>query len=741
LYVMINETVKFGDQAPKIGLHRLKSRDGGDTYDAPELLREFQGQGEHGSHAIVPTPDGKSLYIVCGNQAKMTQLDASRVPRLWGEDHLLPRMPDGNGFMAGVLGPGGCIYKTDPDGKSWELISTGFRNQFDGAFNHQGDFFTYDADMEWDMNTPWYRPTRICLSASGADFGWRNGAGKWPAYYADSLPSVHNIGPGSPTGICFGYGAKFPKKYQESLFICDWSYGKMYAVQLTPDGASYKGESEEFLAGSPLPLTDVVINHHDGAMYVTVGGRKMQSGLYRVTYTGSESTASALESDKSTIPVLHQLRHNLEVFHGKQDPQAIEAAWPHLNHADRFIRHAARTAVEHQDLKLWQDKALAETDPGRSIAALLALVRAAGQDPFHHPRTAGVAVPGAALQEPILDALAKLNWGDLSHSQKLDVLRVYAVQFNRLGWPGRAARAAVIARLDPLFPADSRELNNELCNLLVYLEAPGVAGKTLALIEKAPTQEEQMEYVRALRVLSTGWTIAERSEFFSWFLKASNFRGGNSLRGFLKRMKDDAVATLSVKEKEQVQAILDAKPAGPAPIAGKPRSLVKRWKLDDLLPTLNDGLKSRDFDRGRRLFGEANCFTCHRFDGEGGAQGPDLTGAGGRFNLRDLLETIVDPSKEVSDQYTAIVVEQKDGKVVTGRIVNYNNDTMIIMTNMLDPNGLVNVNTKNVESIERSNTSMMPEGLLNVLEQEEVLDLMAYLLSRGDRTNKMFGGN
>ncbi|RPI81258.1 MAG: hypothetical protein EHM42_10910 [Planctomycetaceae bacterium] len=204
-------------------------------------------------------------------------------------------------------------------------------------------------------------------------------------------------------------------------------------------------------------------------------------------------------------------------------------------------------------------------------------------------------------------------------------------------------------------------------------------------------------------------------------------------------MKSDAVATLSPKDQAQLQAILDARPAAPAPIAGKPRTLVKKWKLDDLAPQLAEGLKNRDFDRGRRLFGEANCFTCHRFTTEGGAQGPDLTGAGGRFNPRDLLESIITPSKEVSDQYQAIVIEQNDGKVVTGRIVNYNNDTMIVMTNMLDPNGLVNVNAKNVASIEKSNTSMMPEGLLDTLDQDEVLDLMAYLLSRGERSSTMFG--
>src|SRR5262249_28653556 len=119
-----------------------------------------------------------------------------------------------------------------------------------------------------------------------SEFGWRNGAGKYPEYYIDNLPPVVNIGPGSPTGVCFGYGAKFPAKYQEAFFICDWSYGKLYAMHLTPKGSAYTATFEEFLSGTPLPLTDIVVNPKDGAMYFTIGGRKTKSGLYRVTYDG-----------------------------------------------------------------------------------------------------------------------------------------------------------------------------------------------------------------------------------------------------------------------------------------------------------------------------------------------------------------------------------------------------------------------------------------------------------------------
>src|SRR5204863_2291714 len=214
-----------------------------------------------------------SLFVVCGNDTKLVSpLAGSFVPKLWGDDQLLPMLAR----FSGVVPPAGCVYQVDPDGKSWRLWSCGYRNHYDAAFNRHGDLFTFDSDMEWDHNTPWYRPTRVCMATSGSDFGFRNGSNNSPPRYPDNLPAIYDIGPGSPTGVAFGYGAKFPAKYQEAFYICDWSYGKLYAVHLTPEGSAYRGELEEFVTGTPLPLTDIVINPLDGPKYVSVGGRETQ---------------------------------------------------------------------------------------------------------------------------------------------------------------------------------------------------------------------------------------------------------------------------------------------------------------------------------------------------------------------------------------------------------------------------------------------------------------------------------
>jgi putative heme-binding domain-containing protein len=149
-------------------------------------------------------------------------------------------------------------------------------------------------------------------------------------------------------------------------------------------------------------------------------------------------------------------------------------------------------------------------------------------------------------------------------------------------------------------------------------------------------------------------------------------------------------------------------------------------------------MKGRNFENGRKMFGAAACFACHRFGNEGGAMGPDLTSVGGRFGVRDILESIIEPSKEVSDQYAPVVITLTDGRTVTGRIVNLGGDSYRVNTNMFDPDELESVDAKKVKSIEPSKVSMMPEGLVNMLKQDEILDLLAYLVSGGDPKHAAF---
>jgi putative heme-binding domain-containing protein len=728
LYVAVDE----GKEAH--GVYRIRDTNGDDQLDNIELLRKVQASGEHGIHSLVLSPDGKSIYVVIGNNSSLTEMSTSRVPRDWSEDQLLPRLP--TGFMDDSFAPQGYFAKFDPDGKNWQLIAMGLRNPFDFAFNNVGELFTDDADMEWDIGDPWYRPTRVNHIISGADFGFRNGDGKWPDYYLDSFGAVVNIGPGSPTGVTFGYGARFPAKYQDALFLADWSFGKVRAVHLTPSGASYTGEIEDFINGQPFPICDLIIDPHDGSMLMVVGGRGAQSALYRVTYVGNESTAP--NPPDTRLQSQRDLRHKLEAFHGRKDSAAVKTVWPYLSDQDRALRYAARIALEWQDTSQWSRKALKEKDPRKAIAALVALIRVSGKDKTHHKQTDPA--PNPVLRAKVLSALDKLSWAKLAAVDQIDLLRAYSLALIRLGQLEPPQRERLIGKFDSLFPAKKTELDELLARLLIYLQAPDAAAKVVAALRTAPTQEEQVDYAVALRSLKTGWTPALYEQYFRWFVTAQNFRGGNTFASSLNRAKKDAVENLSEDEKTALKPILEAHVERTSPRAAlAARPFVREWKLDELVPKVQSGLNGgRNFERGRQLYSTVACSACHRFVNEGGSVGPDLTGVAGRFSLNDLLESVVEPSKVISDQYQAITIRLKNGDVISGRVGNLNGADINVIEDMFDPGKMTNVKRTEIQLIEPSKVSPMPEGLLNSLQLDEIQDLVAYLLARGDKQNPVF---
>lgn len=742
LYVVVNKGKNYHG-----GLYRVRDTDGDDQLDSLETLRLLNGTGEHGPHAILVAPDKKSLFLICGNRTEMTEMHTSRVPKVWDEDNLLPRLQ--GRFMKGVRAPGGYVSRIDPDGKNWELVATGFRNEFDAALNADNELFTYDADMEYDVNTPWYRPTRVCHVVSGGEFGWRSGGGKWPVHYPDSVPAVVNVGPGSPTGIVFGYDAKFPATYQNALFICDWSYGKMYAMHMTPNGATYTGQLEEFISGTPLPLTDLVINPHDGAMYFLIGGRRVQSGLYRVTYTGDESVAK-VDHHQPQQADARATRKSLEDLHIGDHVDAVIKAWPSLGSNDRATRFAARIALEHRPIAEWQDKALAESDPQTKLTALLGLVRqfkriemGDGDDIDSMPpdwnQRRKQEKPRKQLRTAIFKSLGTLRWDDLSVAQRIEVARIISLTFLRLGPPTQEQRLALIPLIEAAYPEDAVELNTELAQLLVYLQSPNAAKLVTQSLLTAPTQEEQIHYAKSLRFLTTGWTPELQNDYFDWCVRATGYRGGKTFALFVENIRNDAIARLTDADKARLKPILEKKLDSQVNvIQAIPRPFVKKWTMSELIPLVQK-LENRDFEHGRKMFAAANCFACHRFDQQGGAIGPDLTALSGRFSSRDILESVIDPSKVISDQFQAVQIVTMNGKVVTGRIVNLAGDALRISTNMLDPDAITSVDRKQIEEMVPSKVSMMPTELLDTMNENEILDLMAYLLSRGDRNNGMFG--
>jgi len=744
LYVMVNE------KPNPPGLYRFRYNKSTDQFDEKTYLREIRGTGEHGNHSLAISPDGKSIYIACGNATvQPEQVEHTRLPRPFADDQVVPRTS--KGAEMSDTEPHAFTLKVSSDGKRIEMINAGMRNHFDIAFNALGDLFTYDSDMEWDAGTPWYRPTRIYHVVSGGDYGFRESSGKLLGYCPDVVPPLVDVGPGCPTGVVSGLAAAFPAEYQNCIYACDWTYGTLYAVHLNPKGAGYDAKLEEFITGKPLPLTDVVIGK-DGAMYFAIGGRRTQSAVYRVTYEGKASTAPA--PDLTETPE-HKLRIELERLHDEgTGPDAIDKAWPHLGHADRLVRYAARVAIERQPAKLWAARALAQTEPVAALESAVALARMGGKE----------------HQNDVLTILQRLDFAKLTEAQQLALIRAYELTIARNGLPEGDALAKSIAQLDAVYPAKTNDLNRELSRTLVALGSPNAVPKTMKLLASAKDDPvhwlsaeriarndrygpnflrsgsarpntQQIAYAYALRVAKNGWTPELRKQLFQWFGSTGPWLGGNQFRGFIDTMRKDALANVVTDAAER--KTLDEL-GTPKTLAIKPESIKppkgpgKNYSIDEVVAFAKDGLKQRDFQRGRELFIASACQACHRLGNEGGGVGPDLTGAGNRYTLRDLLENIVEPSKVISDQYESSILELKNGTTIIGRVTNEEGGILQVATNPAAPGEITEVRNDTLKSRKVSPTSLMPPGLINSMNADELKDLIAYLLSGGDAKNKMF---
>jgi len=125
--------------------------------------------------------------------------------------------------------------------------------------------------------------------------------------------------------------------------------------------------------------------------------------------------------------------------------------------------------------------------------------------------------------------------------------------------------------------------------------------------------------------------------------------------------------------------------------------------------------------RGRALFART-CAQCHTLFGEGAKIGPDITGSN-RSNLDYLLENIVTPNAVIPNDYRAAIVEMKDGRVLMGVIKQQNAEALTLAT--LSEN--VTLPRADMKNLQLSENSMMPEGLLTALKDQEVRDLILYL--------------
>ncbi|HQR05843.1 MAG TPA: c-type cytochrome [Gemmatales bacterium] len=242
-----------------------------------DLLIPLKTGGEHDAHAISRGPDGW-LYLLCGNMSdvanKIKPAASSSIKKLTA----------------------GCVLRVSPDFTTIEILCDGFRNAYGFDWSLDGELFTYDSDNERCLGLPWYEGCRFYRIEGGGHYGWRSPqkAQFWrqPPYHPKIVAPLLDLGRGSPTGVVCYRHQQFPKEYQGTFFLLDWTFGIIHNVKISED----KATASAFLKVAPghgFAPTAAAIHPNTGDLYISTGGRGTRGAVYRIRHEQGYKTLPA----------------------------------------------------------------------------------------------------------------------------------------------------------------------------------------------------------------------------------------------------------------------------------------------------------------------------------------------------------------------------------------------------------------------------------------------------------------
>jgi putative heme-binding domain-containing protein len=261
------------------------------------------------------------------------------------------------------------------------------------------------------------------------------------------------------------------------------------------------------------------------------------------------------------------------------------------------------------------------------------------------------------------------------------------------------------------------------------------------MLSKVPPRQ-QTYLANVLSQAESGWTPALREQYFKWFAEAFSYQGGRSYVGFVDKARKSALALV-----DQSDFDFYSKLSGDSLLTQSGNDLAnlpsaegpgRRWTMEEAAPMLKEELVNCDFDNGKKMFAAVLCSACHTVRGEGGSIGPDLTQLGTRFSPADILDHTINPDKEISDQYAATVFTMNDGSSVLGRVTSEDEANYYISQNPFTPEVLKTVPKDEVVSSKHSIVSVMIPGLVNRLNEDELRNLLAFLVAGGNPDNEIF---
>lgn len=663
-------------------------------------------------------------------------------------------MTDRAGKKFSGSGEGG-IFRCLPEGKKLHRIARGFWNPFGLCVRADGEIFAAEND-------PGSRPPcRLLHIVEGGDYGYQRSFGNaafhpfvcWNGELPGTLPMIHPLSE-APSGIApLGGG----------LVVTSWSDNRLDYYALKRQGATFTARKIPLVQGGEFFRPTCLVQASDNVFYFTdwVFGSYQLHKKGRVWKMEIDPAKADWLTPRKTEPpnreakLAQQLRNDTIKL-------TEEKLFSLANEKDAFLARAALTALARK-VPTWTDEKLRKLSIKDRISAALANKIA---DPKNHQRVElflndkNASVQFEALRwiaeenlrqmKPQVEKLLKkgdadfamfeatlATWNTLNGNQSSGVNDPEKL-LSRLRDSSAPKRTKAFAlRLLPpqhkqltlilfrkLLSENEPLLSLEVVRSLAHRADPG-SGKLLLTISKDAKQPAQL---RAEAI--TGLNAAnpeQRTALLNFAMDKSRIIREEALRSL-------RFATLSGKEKRLFDKVRNRYPNS-ADLIGvllNPDALAQKERITMSLDGWKQRLKSlntsADPQAGKRLFFHprlALCSTCHRHRGRGNVVGPDLSVVGQQGNEDRLLQSLLQPSKDVAPQYFPWIVELSDGKFFTGiplrkggRGKEYYRD---------NTGKERSFHTDDIVSTRELRTSFMPDDLVKTLTDREVRDLLAFL--------------